>query len=402
MPGKKQVKAPASASAVPEALFLLSTLGQRLGLWVSGFPLPIVLLLAPFIICYALLIRRLKCSLIRTLLFSAMLVSFATSFVFARPETTSLQSAILFAAMYGPWIFWAPATALEYTAYLRRVALWVSIFSILAAVQYLGQFAYSSELWFSWRLVVPEFLLIEYNALNEMAYGTAVYKGNGFFLLEPSTLSGLVARLFLATVLLLGTLNYAIPYAIGLLFAFSGTGLVFTAIFTVPVIVRYLVRKIPTELTLTLIVSVAIILAYSWSSTPLGDYFSGRLGEFADPRSSGYARFSSPLIVFERMLTRDLGTFLIGHGPGSFRFVEGNPNEEIFGSGWIKIFVEYGFMGFLTFSTFFLYCVYSSTRSFYLAFALLAQFLILDGSVLVPQLVFLTYAVFVLPGRSTL
>ena len=66
----------------------------------------------------------------------------------------------------------------------------------------------------------------------------------------------------------------------------------------------------------------------------------------------------------------------------------------------LKLFIEYGLLGFTTFCLFFLYCVYSSTQSIYLSLALLMQYLVLDGALLVPQLAFLTYAIFVLPVRS--
>jgi hypothetical protein len=100
-------------------------------------------------------------------------------------------------------------------------------------------------------------------------------------------------------------------------------------------------------------------------------------------------------------LTQEFGEFLIGYGPGTFKHVTGDANEEMFGSGWIKLFVEYGLLGLTTFSIFFLYCVYSSTRSFLLSIALLTQYVILDGGVLVPQLTFLSYAIFVLPVRKS-
>jgi hypothetical protein len=274
------------------------------------------------------------------------------------------------------------------------------VFSVLAAVQYLGQFAYRSELWFSWRGVLPETVLIEYNTLNEMSYGAGVFKGNGFFLLEPSTLSGLIARVLLLTVIALGELKYAIPFSIGLLFAFSGTGIIFTAAFTVPVIAIILLRRFPPVITVVTLTFLALGLAFLWTGTFVGDYFSGRLSEFSDPRASGYARFTSTLVIFERFLTRDIGEFLIGYGPGSYRFIAGELTEETFGSGWIKLFIEYGLIGLTTFSVFFLYCVYTSTRSLHLSIALLAQYLILDGGVLVPQLAFLSYAIFVLPVRS--
>jgi hypothetical protein len=387
-------------AAVPRTIFFLSTFCQRLGLWISGYPFPVAFLFSPFIIAYAVMRGSLQLSFVRGLLFSLMIISFATSLILGRPDMISAQSALLFAAMYAPWVLWARMPAFEYRTYVRRVAFWVGVFSVLAAVQYIGQFAYHSPLWFSWRGVVPETALIEYNTLNEMSYGSGVYKGNGFFLLEPSTLSGLIARVFLLTVIVLGELKYAVPFSIGLLFAFSGTGIIFTVAFTAPLIAILLLRRFPPVITVVTLTFVALALAFLWMGTFVGDYFSGRLAEFSDPRASGYARFTSTLVIFERFLTRDVTEFLVGYGPGSYRYIASELTEETFGSGWIKLFIEYGLFGLTTFSAFFLYCVYTSTRSLYLSIALLAQYLILDGGVLVPQLAFLSYAIFVLPVRS--
>ncbi len=382
------------------ALFLLSTLAQRLGIWVSGFPFPVVALLSPLILAIGLLKGRIKFSVLRGLLFSALAISIMLSFALGRREWSSPQSALLFAGLYAFWAFWAPTASHTYRQYVGRIAFWVGVFSLLAAVQYVGQFAYKSELWFSWRSIVPEVFLIEYNTLNEISYASQHYKGNGFFLLEPSTLSGLIARVFLLTVFVFGSLRYAVPFAIGLIFAFSGTGILFTLLFTMPFIALLVARRFALAPTLVVTALVACLIWLLWSTTFLGEYFIGRLDEFSNPRSSGFARFTSTLLIFERHMTHSAGEFLVGYGPGSFIHLSGGLAVETFGSGWIKLFVEYGLLGFTTFCLFFLYCVYSSTRSMYLALALLLQYLVLDGALLVPQLAFVTYAIFVLPVRN--
>ncbi|MBX9682978.1 MAG: hypothetical protein K2X41_04240 [Hyphomicrobium sp.] len=384
---------------VPGTLFFLSTLGQRLGIWISGFPFPIVLLMAPLVIVAGVVRNKLRFSIARGTCFLALLIVVAISFVFAQSEWSSAQSALLFVAMYAPWAFFAPVSDANYKKYVGRVALWTSVMGVLAAVQFFGQYAIKSELWFSWRSIIPAMFLIEYNTLNEVSYGSAVYKGNGFFLLEPSVLSGIIARVFLLTVLVLQDVRFAIPFSIGLLFALSGTGVVFTLIFTVPILLLRLAQRFSVGATSAFVAVALLVVAALWFGTFIGDYASGRLGEFTDPRSSGYARFTGTLNVFEQYLTNDLKNFLIGYGPGTFKQVTQaiSSSEEVFGSGWIKLFIEYGLLGLSAFTVFFLYCVYSSTRSLLLSVALLFQYLILDGAVLVPQLVFVCYAIFVLP-----
>lgn len=385
---------------VPFTLFFLSTLCQRFGFWLSGYPFPLVLIIAPLTIGRALLRGQMKASVIRSLLFLTTAAAFATSFALGRSEWTSLQSILLFFALYIPWIFFSPTTPSEYGRYVMRVAFWVSLFSIIAAVQYFGQFIYPSELWFSWKSILPAGFLIEYNTLNETHYDSGIYKGNGFFFLEPSTLSGLIARVFLLVLLVLGDVRYVVPFVLGLIFALSGTGILFVLLFaSVPLIVL-LSRRASSAPILALSIFVAVSLAIIVSSFYFADYFIGRTSEFTDPRASGYARFTSTIIIFEKHLTTDLLSFLFGYGPGSFQHIASEMTDETFGSGWIKLFIEYGFFGILSFSAFFLYCVYTSTRSLYIALALLFQYLVLDGALLVPQLSFLSYAIFVMPVRS--
>ena len=391
---------PKSASApVSLSLFALSTFCQRLGIWLYGFPFPLVLLLSPVIIAKGVIAGRMKVSLVRALLFTLLILSFATSFALGRAEWISVQSCLLLVGMYVPWILYTPVKPDEYAAYIRRVAFWVSVFAILTVVQYAGQYVARGELWFSWRSLIPTDFLIEYNTLNEMHYGSGTYKGNGMFLLEPSTVSGLIARVFLLTVVVLGDLKYAVPFAAGLLAAFSGTGLVFTGVFTVPAIVQLLGRSYISLPKVYLLIVFLCFLAVLVFGTFVGDYLMGRTAEFSNPRASGYARFTSTLILFELYLTQDLGTFLVGYGPGSFKHIASNITDEAFCSGWIKLCMEYGFFGLVSFSWFFAYCVYTSTRSKLITLGLLAQYLILDGPLIVPQLAFLSYAIFVLPVR---
>lgn len=393
--------AAAGATVLPMVLFLASTFGQRLGVWVAGFPLPLVLFAAPLVYGWAYWRGYVRLSIVRGLLFLLMASSFTVSFALARPDWVSVPSAALMILLYATWALYSPVTTEQYKGYVHRIGVIVAIFAVLTVVQYAGQYAVRSELWFSWRSILPADILIEYNTLNEMSYGAGVYKGNGMFLLEPSTVSGLIARVFLLTLIVLGDLRFALPYAAGLLAAFSGTGLIFTGLFTVPASLRQLSAMRLTLPRLFAIVVVVAGLVFVVAGTFVGDYFLARTGEFSDPKASGHARFTSNFILFDRYLTQDATHFLIGYGPGSFKYLVADIPDETFGSGWIKLFLEYGLFGILTFSSFFLYCVYSSTRSILLTVALLVQYMVLDGALVVPQLSFLAYAIFVAPVRTS-
>ncbi len=233
--------------------------------------------------------------------------------------------------------------------------------------------------------------------MNEVTYASEQYKGNGFFLLEASTLSMLSARALLLVVLLLKDTRYLLPLVLGLAFSLSGTGLVFTLLFT-SVPLGYLLVKNKTISLFQFLVSLGAIFVLGTVFLFYQDYFSERIFELSDPGTSGHSRFTTPYIVFNEYVTRNFGTFLLGYGPGSFVTLTGSASVEYHDTGWIKLFVELGFLGTLSFCGFFLYCVHSATKSWYIAVAMLFQYVMLDSPILAPQLAFLAFAMYVFPA----
>jgi hypothetical protein len=268
-------------------------------------------------------------------------------------------------------------------------------------VQYFAQFVFKSALLFSWRGVVPGGYLIEYNTLNELTYDSGIFKSNGFFLLEASLLSGLAARELLIVVKIVKDTRYIIPLALGMGFALSGQGIVFTLIFVTVPLVSLLFSKMRSDRSsrTQALFGIVAVVAFVSIFVVFSDYFLDRVGEFSDPRSSAYARYTSSLNVFNEDVMRSFGTFFFGYGPGGFEPLTRNSSFAEHCTGWIKLFVELGFLGILSFSVFFLVCVHSATRSWYISIAMLFHYIVLDSTVLSPQMTFLAFAMFVLPVR---
>ena len=380
------------SGSVPTSIFILSTFLQRLGIWVSGFPFPVVLLLSPFILAFNLWQGRVKLCHKRLLLF----VFFAGSVVISSIWGTYAKptASLLFLVVYSIWLFYIPISYKDYTDYFHKMAFFVSVLCIIGMLQFLVQFVVRFDYLFSWNGLIPSDFLIEHNTMRESSYNSGIYNGNGFFLLEASTLSALAARMLLLVVLILKDVRYILPLALGLAFAMSGTGLIFAILFAAPPLVGLVLknRKL-TALEIGLVFTA--VIAFGAVFLSFLDYFLTRLGEFADPDSSGYARFTSTFIVFNEHVTRSLGTFLLGYGPGSFAKLVENASVEYHCTGWIKLFVELGFLGIVSFCAFFLFCVYSSTKSWYISLAMLFQYIMLDSPVLSPQFTFLAFAMYV-------
>ncbi len=382
------------SGSVPTSIFILSTFFQRLGIWVSGLPFPLVLLLSPFILAFDFWQGRVKLCRKRLLLFVFLAGSVVMSSLWG--IYTKPTAGLLFLVVYSLWLLYMPASYKNYTDYIHKIAFFVSALCILGALQFIVQFVVKSDYLFSWKALIPSQYLIEHNTLRETSYASGIYNGNGFFLLEASTLSALAARVLLLVVLILKDVRYIFPLVLGLAFAMSGTGLIFAVLFTALPVARLVLKdKKVTAVEIGLVF--AAVVAFGAVFLVFFDYFMSRLGEFSDPESSGHARFTSTLIVFNEYVTRSLGTFLLGYGPGSFDKLVENASVEYHSTGWIKLFVELGLFGVISFSAFFLVCVYSSTRSWYIAVAMLFQYIMLDSGVLSPQFTFLAFSMYVFP-----
>ena len=380
--------------SLPTSIFISSTFLQRLGIWVAGFPFPVVLLFSPFILAFGFWQGRVKLCRKRLLLF----VFFAGSVVISSVWGihTKPTASLLFLLVYSLWLLYMPASYKDYTAYIHKIALFVSVLSILGMLQFLMQFIVKLDYLFSWNGIIPTQFLIEHNTLRETSYKSGIYNGNGFFLLEASTLSALAARTLLLVVLILKDVRYILPLALGLTFAMSGTGLIFAVLFTTVPLLSFVLKNRKVTAVEVGLVFVAVV-AFGAVFLFFFDYFSARLGEFSEPESSGHARFTSTLIVFNEHVTRSLGTFLLGYGPGSFDKLVESASVEYHSTGWIKLFVELGLLGTISFCAFFLVCVYSSTKSWYISVAMLFQYIMLDSGVLTPQFTFLAFAMYVFP-----
>ena len=364
-------------------VFFLARIG-----YVAEFPLPLALLVVPLVLAWLLALNQAQISLGRLALFMGLLAAAMMSLLLAEPGSsqTSVQLLILIYAM-----FVAPVSLDQesYTRYFRLIANVASILCVLGAVQYLTQFIYLTEFHFSWRTIVPPAFLLEYNTLNETQWGSGIYKGNGFFLLEPSHLSQVGSRALLIAIFILREPKYIIPIGVGLLTSYSGTGMTLVAIFgALPFLALVFGDNRYARFALAGVMLALAGTMIFWEQLNL-DMLLGRTGEFSDPRSSGFARFTAGGLMFENFIANKPLTLLFGSGPGMAEYATKLDGvTEAFASAWIKLIVEYGFVGFAAFVSFYLYCIYTTTRSVWLSVAFCFLFLVLDGGLLVPQLAF--------------
>lgn len=391
------VAEPARRKAGPFAAFrvqaIMAFLLQRIGLnqTIGGtlYPLPVALLGTPIVIAWMMFQGWAKPSPTRILLYCALLVGGCCSILFAHREISPM-SGYMYLALYSLFLFPVVLDDDAYERYFRFVANFASAICVIGVVQYAIQFVWSPEWLFTWRTILGEDVLIEYNTLNWTTWGSGIYKANGFFLMEASWLSQLAARTLLIAVILLRDPRYLIPCGAAMLASYSGTGILLFLIFgSLPLIALALAdrRVLPW--------AVAGLVAIPFGMMVFADelnleLFLNRLNEFGNPNSSAYFRFVLSQQVFLNFLNEPPLTLLFGSGPGTTDMYLAGYINDGFTPGWLKLSVDYGFVGFITFAAFLLTCVYQTTRSVLIAAAILFQYLWLDGSLVVPQAALVT------------
>jgi hypothetical protein len=140
--------------------------------------------------------------------------------------------------------------------------------------------------------------------------------------------------------------------ALGFLVAYSGTGLMLLLIFLPFAGLRHGKAALSGLLVVIFILGLLEAGIFDLSA------FTDRVGEFNDPRASGYARFVSPLwLAAKQFDTASLQALLIGSGPGTAKTLV----DSWHGGGqlahWFKQFYEYGIIGLFIFCCFLASCL---------------------------------------------
>jgi hypothetical protein len=257
-------------------------------------------------------------------------------------KSTMLTSYFLFLTVYSLVTLSRPSTADRYKSTLRAFQFLVMILSCLAVVQFVAQFAVDARELILFYGLVPDYLLgtfeAGWNTLHPLE-GSSLFKSNGIFLAEPSTLSQITALGILIEVLEFRRPRYLFVMVLGFLVAYSGTGLMLLLLF-LPLAGLGDARA-------GLSVLLVVMFALGLFATGIIDHsvFLGRVGEFEATRASGFQRFVSPFwLVAKHFDTASLQALLVGYGPGTAKTF----SDTWFGGSpatWFKMLYEYGIIG---------------------------------------------------------
>jgi hypothetical protein len=111
-----------------------------------------------------------------------------------------------------------------------------------------------------------------------------------------------------------------------------------------------------------------------------------RTNEFANPYSSGYARFLSIFPTLDTFILKEKNSMLFGLGAGSILKVLDSQvrDYEAHNPSWGKMVFEYGILGGLSYFLFIGYMFWSGQGSAYVKAAILLTFMVLGEYILPP------------------
>jgi hypothetical protein len=246
------------------------------------------------------------------------------------------------------------------TLHQRRILDFALFFCLLGIVQYLAQYAIGQRLAYPIDNFGPRggFIAItkNYNALIPIKYGATTLKANGVFLLEPSYYSQTLAAGFAMEASGPRRLKRLACFCAGFVVAYSGTGL----LMLFPTLAVLIIAEKRFDIMGYLMVAGVVMLAFA---KPLGlEVFLDRATEFESTRSSGYMRYVGGIHLFDQYLWPHPQRALFGMGSGMMFRSTPWPQFFVAETGWVKILIEFGIVGFVTYFGFLFYCIFSSRQ----------------------------------------
>jgi hypothetical protein len=332
------------------ALFL-----QRFGLpFVGKTILSVDFVCATVIFSYQFASGRLFIQYDRLLWFLALVLASTSSLLF-NFDSGRLTSYGLFLVLYFLFTLNRPSTEDQYKSTLLGFQFLMLILSCIAIAQFPAQFVVDGRKLIMFYGIFPNFLLSPpseggWNTIGLISVGgSSLIKSNGIFLVEPATMSQMGALAILIEVLEFHRPRYLIVFTLGLLLAYSGTGI---SILLVSLPLAVLVNRraqLP-----VLLISLFAFGLFATGITHLSA-FASRVGEFEDTRASGFARFVSPLwMAADYFHTASPPELLLGKGPG-YGAIGAKFGAVFYGTSsntWFKLFLEYGLVGAFVFTIF--------------------------------------------------
>jgi hypothetical protein len=296
-------------------------------------------------------------------------------------EAFSVTSLGLTLLLYAIFIFRFRLTEADVRIAMNTIS-WVGVVAaVLVVLQLALQFALGSGDYMP-KLdpLIPDALEQRgYIYLQRIVWDSPYFKPNGFFFLEPPTVSQVLGFAIVVEVVFFFRLWRLALMAAALLGTFAGTGVLLLAMMA-PI----LAIRLPPRLLILAALAGVCVLAVGVSTGWLENLLS-RQSELDQEGSSGYVRFVRPFEEMWRIINSPEALWGVGAG----QMPEG---KHMLWIPMAKVLGEYGVVTFLVFHAFLLYCLFDKTISGRVAIAMLIVYSLLGGSFAMPYSVMLAYA----------
>lgn len=328
---------------------------QRFCFYIGGSPVYACLPLFLAGLAWLLVTRRAAFRTVPVALYGAVAAAALVSALVAanssdtRISSFSLGSLLSLMVLYAGYTV-GPTDRFDGRRVFTIFLFYVRLCAVLGIAQYFAQFV--GIRLFSFLVTFPALrpILVEplYNYWPILEYGSSLLRSNGFFLVEPSTFSQLLALGIVVDVFVRREWRWLPLYAVAYLVSYAGTGLLaltVACVLSVVVAPRGSGRIILFGIVM-LVAALFVALAFPSQFASL----AGRANEVQYAGSSGNARYMLQFDAFGAVWgeTRTL----IGFGPGALDratfYAAGSGNPIV------KLFIDYGFIGLGAFALFFI------------------------------------------------
>lgn len=229
--------------------------------------------------------------------------------------------------------------------FFREVNRWFAVVAAAGVLQFVLQFVGLRV--FSFTGIVPGVLLFEfgYNLVIPTGIGDTL-KSNGFFLVEPSVFSQVMALALIIEVLAFRRVAFLCLFVAGLLTSFAGTGWIVLGSFVAAAGLGLGWRGLAIAAGMVLVVAVLFGVVSNFAPDVAGA-FQQRMDEISRPGTSGHRRFITPFWLLDDTLSAAPSAALLGLGSGVSERLTLPYAYDV--NTPIKIGLDYGFPALLTY-----------------------------------------------------
>lgn len=206
------------------------------------------------------------------------------------------------------------AEPIDEMRFFRKVNFWFVIIAIAGILQFFAQFLGLRV--FAFTGILPDKLLFESGYNLQILIGVGdLMKSNGFFLIEPSMFSQVMALGLIIEMLAFRRPKHLGLFTAALLLSFSGTGMIVLGSFVIAAVIGMGGRGIAIAGGMVLLLAAALGIGFLFAPDMVNSV-QQRVGEISQPGTSGHMRFVTPFWLLSDVLNQRPSAALVGLGSG--------------------------------------------------------------------------------------